>query len=108
VDVQKGRVAVVSAASSFTAGSIPMDEDAEIRRVPGSACCERRAFTHTVTAKEMAVLEQMDAVRKASGLTITGNAGGRGGVNRNPEAQKEVTVLDRPIGSASDPAGPGR
>jgi hypothetical protein len=45
VDLQKGRVAVVSAASSFPPGSIPMDEDAEIRRVPASASCARQACT---------------------------------------------------------------
>jgi poly-gamma-glutamate synthesis protein (capsule biosynthesis protein) len=92
VDVQKGRVAVVSAASSFTAGSIPMDEDAEIPARAGISVL-RTTSVHTVTAKEMAVLEQMDAVRKTSGLTITGNTGGRGGANRNAETAKEVTVL---------------
>jgi poly-gamma-glutamate capsule biosynthesis protein CapA/YwtB (metallophosphatase superfamily) len=99
VDVQKGRVAVVSAASSFTAGSIPMDEDAEIPPRAGISVL-RTTSVHTVTAKEMAVLEQMDAVRKAAGLMITGNTGGRGGGGRGAapgsdgaNAPKELTLL---------------
>jgi poly-gamma-glutamate synthesis protein (capsule biosynthesis protein) len=97
VDTPKGRVGVVSAASSFQPTAIPMDEDADIPPRSGISVL-RTTSVHTVTAKEMAVLEQMDAVRKNAGLVISGNSGGRGGgaTAQNADgtsAPKEITVL---------------
>ena len=94
VDTPKGRIGVVSAASSFQPSAIPMDEDADIP-ARGGISVLRTTSVHTVTAKEMAVLEQMDAVRKSSGLTISGNGGGRGNATQTADADgpKEITVL---------------
>jgi poly-gamma-glutamate synthesis protein (capsule biosynthesis protein) len=97
VDTPKGRIAVVSAASSFQPTAVPLDEDADIPARAGISVL-RTTSVHTVTPKEMAVLEQMDAVRKSSGLMISGNAGGRGGGGAASDADganapKEITVL---------------
>ena len=94
VDTPKGRIGVVSAASSFQPTAVPLDEDADIP-ARGGISVLRTTSVHTVTAKEMAVLEQMEAVRKSSGLAITGNAGGRGGAAQNADANapREITVL---------------
>ncbi|HEY8176118.1 MAG TPA: CapA family protein [Gemmatimonadaceae bacterium] len=98
VDLQKGRVAVVSAASSFQTGAIPLDEDAEIPARAGISVL-RTTSVHTVTAHEMTVLQQMDSVRQASGLSISGNNGGRGAgaaqgaSTGEPSVPREITVL---------------
>ena len=99
VDLPKGRVAVVSAASSFPAGSIPMDEDAEIPARAGISVL-RTTSVHTVTAQEMAVLQRMDGVRRDAGLSISGNGGGRGGAPAgrggaigDAATPQEITVL---------------
>ena len=77
VDLQKGRVGVVSAASSFQAGATPMDEDAEIPARPGISVL-RTTSVQIVNAKEMAVLQQMNALSQAAGVSIAGNNGVRG------------------------------
>jgi poly-gamma-glutamate synthesis protein (capsule biosynthesis protein) len=97
VDLPKGRVAVVAAASSFPPGSIPMDEDADVPARAGISVL-RTTSVHTVTAQQMAVLERMDQVRQADGLSISGNAGGRGagapGASDTSDAlPQEITLL---------------
>jgi poly-gamma-glutamate capsule biosynthesis protein CapA/YwtB (metallophosphatase superfamily) len=93
VDLPKGRVAVVSAASSHQEGAIPLDADAEVAARPGMSVL-RTTSVHTVTAKEMAVLQRMDSVRSAAGLTIGGNAGGRGSSAPSESGgAKELTLL---------------
>lgn len=88
VDLQKGRVGVVSAASSFQAGSIPLDEDAEIPARPGINVL-RTTSVQVVNAKEMAALREMNAVRQRAGVSIAGNNGARG----DGERTDEITVL---------------
>jgi len=94
VDLPKGRVGVVAAASSHQEGAIPLDQDADVAARPGMSVL-RTTSVHTVTAKDMAVLERMDSVRSAAGLTIGGNAGGRGGGRGGADATgaKELTLL---------------
>ena len=92
VDLPKGRVGVVSAASSHQEGAIPLDADADVAARPGMSVL-RTTSVHTVTAKEMAVLRRMDSVRNAAGLTIAGNAGGRGGGRGGASDAKELTLL---------------
>src|SRR5205823_2232337 len=58
VDLAKGRVAVVSTASSFQSGAVPMDEDADIPARPGISVL-RTTSTRIVDAREMAALERM-------------------------------------------------
>jgi poly-gamma-glutamate synthesis protein (capsule biosynthesis protein) len=78
VDLQKGRIGVVAAASSFQTGAIPLDEDADIPARPGISVL-RTTSVQIVTAKEMAVLQQMKGASQAAGVSITGNNGSRGG-----------------------------
>jgi energy-coupling factor transporter ATP-binding protein EcfA2 len=94
VDLPKGRVAVVSAASSHQEGAIPLDQDADVAARPGMSVL-RTTSVHTVTAKDLAVLQRMDSVRNAAGLSIAGNGGGRGGARGPSDASgpKELTIL---------------
>jgi poly-gamma-glutamate capsule biosynthesis protein CapA/YwtB (metallophosphatase superfamily) len=91
VDLQKGRVGVVSAASSFQNGAIPMDEDAEIPARPGISVL-RTTSVQIVNAKDMAALQQMNAASQAAGVSIPGNNGTRGG-SGPPGSANEITVL---------------
>jgi len=96
VDLPKGRIGVVSAASSFSVGSIPLDEDADIPARAGISVL-RTTSVQVVNAKEMAALQQMSAVAQAAGVSIAGNGGGRGG-GRGAASEKsglpsEITVL---------------
>jgi poly-gamma-glutamate capsule biosynthesis protein CapA/YwtB (metallophosphatase superfamily) len=94
VDLPKGRVGVVSAASSFQNGAIPMDEDAEIPARPGISVL-RTTSVQIVNAKEMAALQQMNAVGQAAGVSIAGNNGvrGRGATSDQSGSPAEITVL---------------
>jgi poly-gamma-glutamate synthesis protein (capsule biosynthesis protein) len=95
IDLPKGRVGVVSAASSFQPGAIPLDEDAEVPARPGISVL-RTSSAQVVDAKEMAALQQMSAVAKSAGVSILGN-------NERPSAARsaasqttspnEITVL---------------
>jgi poly-gamma-glutamate synthesis protein (capsule biosynthesis protein) len=93
VDLPKGRVAVVSAASSFQSGAIPMDEDAEIPARPGISVL-RTTSAQVVDAKQMGVLRQMDALMHSSGVNILGN-NERLGARRaaSDSSPSEITVL---------------
>ena len=111
VDLQKGRVGVVSAASSFQVGAIPMDEDAEIPARPGISVL-RTTSVQIVNAKEMAALQQMSAVGQAAGVSIGGNNGGAAaGVARratSPDCRPRSPCSDRPTGSARSRDARGR
>ena len=96
VDLPKGRIGVVSAASSFQTGAIPMDEDAEIPARAGISIL-RTTSVQVVNAKEMAVLQQMNAASQAAGVSIPGNNGVRGGgsaaASSGSGTPTEITVL---------------
>ena len=83
VDLQKGRVGVVSAASSFQPGAIPLDEDADVPARPGISVL-RTSSVQIVDTKEMAALQQMSAVAKSAGVSILGN-------NERPSATRSAT-----------------
>jgi len=95
VDLPKGRVGVVSAASSFQSGAIPLDEDADVPARPGISVL-RTSSVQIVDAKEMAALQQMSTIAKSAGVSILGN-------NERPSAARsamspatspnEITVL---------------
>src|SRR5581483_6926971 len=72
VETPKGRVGVVSAASSFQSSAIAVDEDGELPARPGISVL-RTTSVQLVTPKEMAVLQQMNAMRRAAGVIIPGN-----------------------------------
>jgi poly-gamma-glutamate synthesis protein (capsule biosynthesis protein) len=94
VDLQKGRVGVVSAASSFQPSAIPLDEDADVAARPGISVL-RTSSVQIVDAKEMAALQQMSAVAKTAGVAILGN-NERPGATRSASGSpspNEITVL---------------
>ena len=88
VDLPKGRIGVVSAASSFSVNSIPLDEDADIPARPGISVL-RTTSVQVVNAKEMAALQQMQTLAQSAGLSS--NGGGRG--TASDKSQTEITVL---------------
>ncbi len=92
VDLPKGRVGVVSAASSFQSGATPMDEDADIPARPGISVL-RTTSVQIVNAKEMAALQQMNAATQAAGVSIAGNNGVRGNASGGSGSPTEITVL---------------
>ena len=100
VDLPKGRIGVVSAASSFSVGSIPLDEDADVPARAGISVL-RTTSVQVVNAKEMAALQQMSAVGQAAGVSIGGNGGGAGGgrgsgrgaMSNTSGLPTEITVL---------------
>ena len=94
VDLPKGRVAVVAAASSFQPGAIPMDEDADVPARPGISVL-RTTSAQVVDARQMAVLRQMAATLRSAGMSIPGN-NERLGATRPGAADSsraEVTLL---------------
>jgi poly-gamma-glutamate synthesis protein (capsule biosynthesis protein) len=92
VDLQKGRVGVVSAASSFQPGAIPLDEDADVPARPGISVL-RTSSAQIVDAKEMAALQQMSAVAKTAGVSILGNNERPSGARSAQASPNEITVL---------------
>ena len=93
VDLQKGRVGVVAAASSFQTGATPMDEDAEIP-ARGGINVLRTTSVQIVNAMEMAVLQQMNAIGQTAGVSIAGNnGGGRSAASDQAGLPAEITVL---------------
>lgn len=94
VDLPKGRVAVVAAASSFQSDAIPMDEDADVPAHAGISVL-RTTSVQLVDAKQMNVLRQMEALRRSAAVTVVGNNERTDTPRRDSAAAppNEITVL---------------
>jgi len=93
VDLPKGRVGVVAAASSFQTGVIPMDEDAEIPARPGISVL-RTTSARVVDEKQMAVLRRMATAERAGGAPIPGSNEHIGRARPlTDSASNEITLL---------------
>ena len=93
VDLPKGRVGVVAAASSFQTGVVPMDEDADVPARPGISVL-RTTSAQVVDEKQMAVLRRMAAVERSSGTQILGNNERLGRARPTADtASNEITLL---------------
>ena len=111
VDLPKGRIGVVSAASSFSVGSIPLDEDADIPARPGISVL-RTTSVQIVNAKEMAALQQMNAVAQllACRSVATAVVAAAGVAHRTPSpvCRRRSPCWDRPTDWARSPDARGR
>lgn len=92
VDLPKGRVAVVAAASSFQPDAVPMDEDADVPARPGISVL-RTTSAQIVDARQLAVLRQLARTLRSSGVSIAGNNERIGAARPVVEDSANVTVL---------------